>query len=67
MESGRAKLFETPMREITVVRGYFVQGKSGAEVAEASDGSWTGVRVVEYRQPQMLDIATDWITDRLRA
>jgi|GEM_PF-6256928 len=66
IESGRAKLFDTPIREITVIQGKFYQDKSGMEIARKSDGTWAGVRVVEIRQPHVLDLANDWIQDRLR-
>lgn len=67
MESGRAMLFETPVREITVVQGYFVQDKSGQEIARPSDGTWSGIRVVEFRQPRILDAAEDWLSEKVRA
>jgi hypothetical protein len=66
VESGRANLFETPVREITVIKGRFVRDKSGVEVARADDEGWAGVRVLEYRTPHLVDQATDWLRDRLR-
>ena len=65
MDSGRPDLFEAPEREITVLKGRFVRDKSGQEVAIADEAGWTGVRVLEYRSPRMLDKAADWIRDRV--
>ncbi|WP_144241059.1 hypothetical protein [Fimbriimonas ginsengisoli] len=65
-ESGRASLFDIPVREITVVKGRFVRDKSGTEVAVADDNHWSGVRVLEYRMPRLLDEATDWLRDKIR-
>lgn len=66
MESGRADLFQAPVREITVLKGRFVRDKSGTEVAIADDAGWSGVRVLEYRAPRFLDQAADWLRDRVR-
>lgn len=65
-EGGRAKLFETPEREITVIRGRFVLGESGAAIAMADDGNWAGIRVIEFRQPDLFDSATQWLHDSLK-
>lgn len=65
-EGGRARLFGRPEREITVVRGRLFRSKSGQEFARADDGTWSGVRVVEYRAPRLFDAARDWVQDRFR-
>lgn len=66
MSSGRAELFETPIREITVISGRFVMDKGGIEIPRPSDGTWSGVRVVEFDKPRVLDHARQWLRDNLR-
>lgn len=65
-ENGRAKLFETPEREITVIKGKFVLGESGAALAREAPGEWAGVRVIEFRRPQIYDAAAEWLQKTLK-
>jgi len=65
-ENGRAKLFETPEREITVIRGKFVLGESGVALAREAEGEWAGVRVIEFRRPHLFDAAAEWVQQTLK-
>lgn len=65
-EDGRAKLFETPEREITVIRGKFLLGESGVALARDVEGEWAGVRVIEFRRPHLFDAAAEWVQQTLK-
>lgn len=67
-EAGRAKIFDTPEREITVIRGHFVLGESGIPIVRTDDdGTWSGIQVVEFRRPHLLDSASEWMGNALKA
>lgn len=64
-EGGRAKLFECPIREITVIKGIFALDKSGIEVPKPGDGTWSGIMVVEFPRTPLFESARNWFRERL--
>jgi hypothetical protein len=64
-ENGRLRLFFPPEKEITILPQRLVLTEGGQLMSQPSDRRWASIKISEYRQPQLLDTAVDWVRDRL--